>query len=190
MRNKVRIIGGHWRGRLLTFATVPGLRPTPDRVRETVFNWLNFDLPGSHCLDLFAGSGALGFEAASRGAASVSLVESHPEQLTHLRANAERLAATGVAIHAGEALAFLAQAKAPFDIVFVDPPYAAGLLPEVLQALTGQGCLQPLAKIYFELPKRDVLPVMPKTLQLIKQQRAGQIHYYLWQYQPDAPDQP
>ncbi|MDR1935991.1 MAG: 16S rRNA (guanine(966)-N(2))-methyltransferase RsmD [Candidatus Accumulibacter sp.] len=130
--NSVRIIGGEWRRRVLRFPDAEGLRPTPDRVRETLFNWLGQDLPGSSCLDLFAGSGALGFEAASRGAARVVMVERSAGAAAALRANAGRLAAAErVEIVQADAVKFASSraAAAPrFDVLFLDPPYNQGWL--------------------------------------------------------------
>ena len=129
---KVRIIGGVWRRTPIPVADVPGLRPTPDRVRETLFNWLSHlrpDAAGLRGLDLFAGTGALGFELASRGAAQVVLVEQQPPQLRQLQALKSRLAAAQVEVIAGEAMAMAASLpRASFDLVFLDPPFGSGLL--------------------------------------------------------------
>ncbi|MDR2614084.1 MAG: 16S rRNA (guanine(966)-N(2))-methyltransferase RsmD, partial [Candidatus Accumulibacter sp.] len=139
--NSVRIIGGAWRRRVLRFPEADGLRPTPDRVRETLFNWLEQDLSGLSCLDLFAGSGALGIEAASRGAASVMMVERSPKVVAALRANAERLgAAERVVITRADAVEFatLRAADAPrFDMLFLDPPYGQGWLGRLAPMLPG-----------------------------------------------------
>ncbi|SCY46404.1 16S rRNA (guanine(966)-N(2))-methyltransferase RsmD [Nitrosospira sp. Nsp13] len=135
MRNKVRIIGGEWRSRIITFPDGADLRPTPDRIRETVFNWLGQDLSGKTCLDLFAGSGAMGFEAASRGAAQVLMVELDPEVLKALKANSQKLGATQVQLMAMDALKFMDSDRQRFDVIFLDPPYRLGLLPELLALL-------------------------------------------------------
>ena len=139
--SRIRIIGGDWRSRLIDVRTVKGLRPTPDRVRETLFNWLGQDLEGKRCLDLFAGSGALGFEAASRGAEQVVMIEYDPVAVAALQANAKTLQATRVQLVRGDALRFARSANQTFDVVFVDPPYRAGwieriapLLPDLLSA--------------------------------------------------------
>jgi 16S rRNA (guanine966-N2)-methyltransferase len=143
--NSVRIIAGEWRRRVLRFPDAEGLRPTPDRVRETLFNWLGQDLSGRSCLDLFAGSGALGFEAASRGAASVVLVDNSPRVLAALEANARVLDAAGrLRIVRADAVKFasaLAAAGSPVDVLFLDPPYGQGwierltpLLPKLVAA--------------------------------------------------------
>ena len=136
-RNTVRIIGGLWRSRILEFPDVEDLRPTPDRVRETLFNWLGRDLSGMACLDLFAGSGALGFEALSRGAASVVMVEKNAAALRALSENARKLGASNLTVVRGDALEFARATRARFDVVFVDPPYRLGLQTGTL--LLGHG---------------------------------------------------
>ena len=151
MQNQFRIIGGAWRSRRFTFPDVPGLRPSPDRVRETVFNWLAPVIDGARCIDLFAGSGALGFEAASRGAAEVVLVERDAGLAANLRTQAARLHAGNVHVHHADALAWLRAAGGPpFDIVFLDPPFDAGLW-EPAAALLGPW-LAPGARVYVESP--------------------------------------
>jgi 16S rRNA (guanine(966)-N(2))-methyltransferase RsmD len=136
IKNKVRIIGGKWRSRIITFAERPDLRPTPGRVRETVFNWLGQDLSGKRCLDLFAGSGAMGVEAASRGAESVTLVEPASAVLKVLRANLDKLEADQVRLVPMDALGFLKSNRELFDIIFIDPPYQLGMVPELLTRLS------------------------------------------------------
>jgi len=153
---KVRIISGRWRGTRLEVPGVEGLRPSPDRVRETLFNWLQGQVAGARCLDLFAGSGALGFEAASRGAAEVVMIERDARALQALRAARDRLAASTIDIVGGDALAWLARpADRAFDLVFVDPPFAAGLHQRALDAL--RPWLAPAAWVYAEIA-RDALP--------------------------------
>lgn len=158
---KVRIIAGRWRGRRLPVADVPGLRPTPDRVRETLFNWLAPLVEGSRCLDLFAGSGALGMEAASRGAAAVCLVERDARALAVLRSNVELLdAADSVEVIAADAIDLLRRSPpAPFDVVFLDPPYDAGLMAPALAALLAGGWLAPSGWLYLEWPRGAAAPV-------------------------------
>ena len=168
----VRIIGGRWRGSKLPVADVDGLRPTADRVRETLFNWLQSELGGARVLDLFAGSGALGLEAASRGASRVDLVEASPLAAAFLRETAARLmrgdgarAGNGapaghsnVSVHEATAATFLADAAAHgqvFDLVFIDPPFAAGLWNPTLAALVP--CLAPRAWVYVESPPGTVV---------------------------------
>jgi 16S rRNA (guanine966-N2)-methyltransferase len=149
-RNQVRIIGGEWRSRIISFPSRPDLRPTPDRVRETVFNWLGQDLTGKSCLDLFAGSGALGFEAASRGAARVVLIERDAVALKALTDNARALGAVGVEVKHADALEFLRDDKAHYDVVFIDPPFRAEYLPRVFAALSQR--LATGAMVHVEAP--------------------------------------
>lgn len=173
----LRIIGGEWRRRVLPVAAVEGLRPTPDRVRETLFNWLGQYLDGLHCLDLFAGSGALGLEAASRGAAQVTLVESHPLAVRQLHAHCETLGAgSRVRLQRGDALHFVreAQPESAFDVVFLDPPYRLGLLPQCLESLPR--LLAPGARVYVE---DDARLVAPSGWQVLREDRAGRVHYAL-----------
>ncbi len=129
--NKVRLIAGRWRGRTLEFVPSPDVRPTPDRARETLFNWLQPTIAGAHCLDLFAGSGALGFEAASRGAGHITLVDHNRALCEKLRAEAERFNADNIEVAHQDAFEFVANAK-PFDILFLDPPFAGGALAKIL----------------------------------------------------------
>ena len=136
MKNKVRIIGGEWRSRIITLPNSADVRPTPDRVRETVFNWLGQDLSGKNCLDLFAGSGAMGFEAASRGAAQVVMVESGSGVLKSLRANINTLGAAQIRLVSMDALKFVDSDRQLFDVIFVDPPYRLELLPKLLPKLS------------------------------------------------------
>lgn len=155
--NEVRIIGGNWRGRKLSFPPVATLRPSLGRVRETLFNWLRDDVPGSHCLDLFAGSGALGFEALSRGAATVTFVDNHPKVVRALHDNATRLGAGNCRIVRSTAAKFLERARAaagadfqPWDIIFLDPPFGSGDLADVLGRLRQDGLLAADGLLYFE----------------------------------------
>lgn len=160
---EVRIIGGHWRGSKLPVVNVSGLRPTADRVRETLFNWLQSEVTGAHVLDLFAGTGALGFEAASRGAASVDFVEPDASAVQALRDTDRRLNGDGnvaVRIHPSSAAAFLALQRGPADpwtVVFIDPPFASGLWQATFDALAPR--LAKRAHIYVESPKDAVLSV-------------------------------
>ena len=186
--SRVRIVGGEWRSRLLDVTSVPGLRPTPDRVRETLFNWLGQNLGGLRCLDAFAGSGALGFEAASRGAVQVLLCEQDPGLAASLRANAERLKATQIKVQRGDAITVLkGAARASWDLVFLDPPFGDGgneaLFRQALQAavplLAPQGC------IYLEAPRawsdEDLLAL---GLRCSRHGKAGQVHYHLLELAP------
>src|SRR3990170_313357 len=133
--NRVRIIGGAWRSRLVSFPPRRDLRPTPDRVRETLFNWLGQDLTGKACLDLFAGSGALGFEAASRGAKRVVMVERDPATFKALQASGAQLGAAAVELTRADALEFLRGDRGRYDVIFLDPPFTAGYWPQLLSML-------------------------------------------------------
>lgn len=136
--NKVRIIGGTHRSRLIEFPDAEGLRPTPDRVRETLFNWLGQTLHGKRCLDLFAGSGALGFEAASRGAEQVVMVENNRAVFRSLQENARKLGFINVALHCADGLKFAARENPVFDVIFLDPPFQSDYLPRLLPELAGK----------------------------------------------------
>lgn len=136
-RNQVRIIAGRYRRRQLPFPDAEGLRPTPDRVRETLFNWLGQELDGWRCLDLFAGSGALGFEAASRGAARVVMVEKNRKVAAVLNENRRTLAANEVVVVESDAFSYIRNTREQFDLILLDPPYDAELLPQLLPQLTG-----------------------------------------------------
>lgn len=156
--NAVRIIGGKWRGRKLVFPDRPDLRPTLGRVRETLFNWLRADIDGSRCLDLFAGSGALGFEALSRGAASVVFVDADRRAVQSLKDNAARLeAGERVTVVAGRADRLLRRTAEPFDVIFVDPPFAGTDLPVALEKIRASGALASTGLVYFEAPRRLAL---------------------------------
>lgn len=175
-RNKVRIIGGQYRRRLLSFPEAAGLRPTSDRVRETLFNWLGQDLTGRTCLDLFAGSGALGFEAASRHARRVLMVEKNRVTAESLRANGVLLGATAVEIIQGDALGFLARSRDTFDVIFLDPPFGSELLAQVLPHVKAR--LAPAGALYIESGQEE--DPGPEWV-CLRQDRAGAVHYGLWQ---------
>lgn len=183
--HEVRIIGGAWRRRKLPVADRPGLRPTPDRIRETLFNWLGQDLSGWRCLDAFAGSGALGFEAASRGAAAVWLLEQDPVLARSLRATRERLDADAVRVEQVDALAWMARAgDASFDLVFIDPPFGSGLHAGAVAAAT------PLVAeggwLYVETG--EPLAEVAAGWQRYRRSRAGAVHAELWVRQAVRPD--
>ena len=183
---EVRIIGGQWKRSKLPVADLPGLRPTPDRVRETLFNWLGQDLDGWRCLDVFAGSGALGFEAASRGAASVVLVERDRGLIRSLHETRDRLGATVVKVESADAMAFMRRtAPASFELVFVDPPFDANLFDA---ALGGAAPLVvPGGFIYLEADRPfDDAAVAPLGLAVHKHARAGAVHFHLLVRQADA----
>jgi 16S rRNA (guanine966-N2)-methyltransferase len=212
--NRLRIIGGRWRGVPITLPSPVGgggassaeLRPTPDRVRETLFNWLQPVMDGARCLDLFAGSGVLGIEALSRGASHVEFVEREANTARHLESTLRRLkvslAAPGVevgsqamgaagaapetasgqvtaSVRVREALQFLAGPPRVFDVVFLDPPYASGLLPPVCERLASRGWLASQALVYMECPADQPLPPLPAGWSVHRTKRAGQVGYHL-----------
>lgn len=176
----IRIIGGTWRGRRFRFADVADIRPTPDRVRETLFNWLGTRVIGARCLDLFAGSGALGLEALSRGAASAVLVEQNNVAARSLTELIATLDAKNARVEREDAFRFLGRAPTPFDIVFLDPPFAAGLLSRAAELLERQGWLAPDALIYVESSAREPLPALPASWQPLKAKQAGEVGYHLF----------
>jgi len=177
---KLRIIGGEWRSRQLPVLDLPGLRPTTDRVRETLFNWLQNDVRGARCLDLFAGSGALGFEAASRGAANVVLLELQAAAADQLAANIQLLQAESLQLIRANALGWLVQYQGEaFDLVFLDPPFASDLLEPAIRCLHQQQLLSSDACVYIECDARQPLPELPPGWQLTKQKKASQVSYYL-----------
>lgn len=182
MSGKLRIIGGQWRSRIIQFEDAPGLRPTPGRLRETLFNWLQHDVPGSSCLDLFSGSGALGFEAASRGAKAVLMLDSNTRTTEWLKRNAAQLEAECVEIKNQKAEDFLAASgNQTFDLVFMDPPFDLQIAESICQLLAASGKLTPGAKIYVEIHKQQVLKKLPENWQLLKQTKAGDVVSYLYQ---------
>jgi 16S rRNA (guanine966-N2)-methyltransferase len=170
----VRIIGGEWRSRLIDFPDVEGLRPTPDRVRETLFNWLGQDLTGKRVLDLFAGSGVLGLEALSRGAAAAVLVDRSADSVRLMKANAASLGASRAEMVQCDAIEFLNRPRGlPFDVVFVDPPYASGLATAALDRLTPH--LAPDGVVYAE----SAAPLSHAGWTVVKSGRAGAVCYQL-----------
>ena len=179
-KNRLRIIAGQWRSRQLQFQDLPELRPTPARVRETLFNWLQYDIAASRCLDLFAGSGALGFEAASRGARRVLQVERNATACSHLRANAAALAAQQIEILQQDVLTFLQGSPEAFDVVFLDPPFGRDLLLPCCLALEENGWLAEQAKIYLEAETGLALQGLPENWQRLKSKTAGEVAYWLF----------
>ncbi len=178
--SRIRITGGAWRSRLIHVVEVPGLRPTPDRVRETLFNWLGQDLSGWHCLDLFAGSGILGFECASRGAASVELVERDQGAFARLGQNAAIFDCDRLRLHRADALEFAAMAARRgqvFDLILLDPPYRQGWLEKVAPLLSA--IARPGMKVYAEAEHRIA---SLGDWQTRKQGQAGQVFYHLLEY--------
>jgi 16S rRNA (guanine966-N2)-methyltransferase len=172
--NQLRIIGGRWRGRRLQFAAMPGLRPTPDRVRETLFNWLGQDLAGARPLDLFAGSGALTFEALSRGATLGVAVDHHAGTIRTLLATGAALGASALETHCLDARDFLARDKRAFDVIFLDPPFGSADWDALLPAAAER--LAPLGMVYVEAFSSVTAG---HGLEVWRGDKAGQVHYHL-----------
>ncbi|QXP85291.1 16S rRNA (guanine(966)-N(2))-methyltransferase RsmD [Methylococcus sp. Mc7] len=181
MRNELRIIGGLWRSRRIRFAPEPGLRPTPDRVRETVFNWLQNHVAGAVCLDLFAGSGALGFEAASRGAARVVQVERNPKVCAVLKQSCAMLDAGQITVVCAEAMKFLAGRPEAFDLVFLDPPFRTGQVGPCCRRLEDGGWLKPGARTYVEAEAGPQPEGIPANWMLLREKVSGDVAYRLYQ---------
>lgn len=187
MKSGVRIIGGKWRGRKLAVIDADGLRPTPDRIRETLFNWLATDCRGAAVLDCFAGSGALGLEALSRGARSLVALEKAPAALENLRAIAARLDSDAIEIHGGDALEVIGGLRDRFDLVFIDPPYAeAALRAGAFQRLETAGRLRPGARIYFEWPADEDFELPSSNLGWLKHKTAGRVNYAIAEWRPSV----
>ena len=180
---QIRIIGGQWRGRKLPVPDSPGLRPTTDRVRETLFNWLAPSIVDANCLDCFAGSGALGLEALSRYAASATLLEMERGVAQTLQQNLATLKATNAKVVNTNTLSFLAQQGTPFNVVFVAPPFRKGLLEETLSLLEKNGWLADDALIYVESEVENGLPPVPVHWDLHREKVAGQVAYRLYHRQ-------
>ena len=182
--NSVRIIGGSWRGRRVHFPDSPGLRPTPDRVRETLFNWLQHSIAGTRCLDLFAGSGALGLEALSRGAREVVFVEPAFAPAEMLAAELKRfeggdLGGSRGRIVQASAERFLAAPGEPFDVIFLDPPFGLDALPEYVRLIDAGGWAASGGWIYLENARSAGAPAMPPHWNLVKSKSAGEVGYHL-----------
>ncbi len=172
--NKVRIGGGDLRSRVISFPDAEGLRPTPDRVRETLFNWLGQTLYGRTCLDLFAGSGALGFEATSRGAERVVMVELNRTVFRALQENAKKLGCSNVFVHAQDGLEFATRDAQRYDVIFLDPPFQSEYLPKLLEILPQR--LNENGVVYAET---GAAIEIPPQWQVVKSGKAGQVHYKL-----------
>lgn len=179
-QGQLRIIAGHWRGRKLNFLDRQGLRPTPDGVRETLFNWLQADIASSHCLDLFAGSGALGFEAISRGAKKVVMLDRDAATVTELKDNISRLQAEHIQAVCIDAVEYLQVDSQRFDIVFVDPPYQSDLLVRCCALLEQKHWLANHAKIYLECDAHDEFKRLPENWRCQRSKKAGQVGYHLY----------
>ena len=176
---RIRVIGGQWRNSRLEVPDLPGLRPTPERVRETLFNWLMPVISGARCLDLCAGTGALGIEALSRGAASVRFIERDARVAEALRANLTRLKMPGGEVSAVDAAVFLQGSAQPFDLVFLDPPFALDLWGALAERLEQGSWLAPKAWIYVESPHHGA-PSLPSAWTLHREGAAGEVGYALY----------
>jgi len=175
----LRIIGGEWRGRKIHFPPLQAIRPTPDRVRETVFNWLQGVTPGSRCLDLYAGSGALGLEALSRGAREVVFVDVEPAAVRHLGDILREFGCDRGRPVRADALGFLGQPGTPFDVIFLDPPFADPVLPDLCRRIEAGGWLKSGGLAYLEAPAAAGEPELPPGWTLLKSKRAGEVGYHL-----------
>ena len=183
---RLRIVAGNWRSRLLDIADVEGLRPTSERIRETLFNWLVPHIHGARCLDLYAGTGALGLEALSRGAASAVFVELSPVAERQLKMNTGLLDANDATVLRMDALEYLAdRPDERFDIVFLDPPFAADLLDETCRLMAEQQLLAEGALVYLEQDRGKAEPQLPETWRLLKDKTAGNVRYMLAQVGED-----
>jgi len=179
-RGRLRIVAGIWRSRLLEIADVPGLRPTAERIRETVFNWLTPHLAGARCLDLFAGTGALGIEALSRGAAEALFIETSPLAVSTLQKNIATLEATKATVRQVDAVKFLQHPGVDqFDIVFLDPPFAADLHGDLCKLLDESSVLATDALVYVEEDRAKPEVVLPRNWKTLKTKSAGNVRYSL-----------
>ena len=179
-KNQLRIIGGEWRGRKLDFPDVDDLRPTADRVRETLFNWLQMHIPGARCLDLFTGSGAIGLEALSRGAAQVVMVEQDRAAAQQIRQHLRTLNSSAGQVENMDVFQYLNEdANDKFDVVFLDPPYRLGCLEKCCEFLEQHSWLSDKAYIYLEDSRKNPPPSLPKNWKLIRNKTAGDVAYYL-----------
>ena len=181
---ELRIIGGAWRGRKLRFPDGVAIRPTPDRVRETLFNWLQPVIHGARCLDLFAGSGALGLESLSRGASRAVFVDLSRDAIAAIRDTATLFGAQGAEFVVDDGLHFLKAASGPFDVVYLDPPFDAGLLASAFARLAAADCLAAGALCYVEAPRKEPLPALPTGWQPHREGTAGEVGYHLFRFLP------
>jgi 16S rRNA (guanine966-N2)-methyltransferase len=176
----VRIISGLWRGKKLPVYDTQGLRPTTDRVKETLFNWLAQDIPHAKCLDLFAGAGSLGFEAASRQADKVTMIELNPTVFKQLKQNSTTLNASNIELVNGDAMQYLSKPGSPHHIVFIDPPFRQGLVNQTCQYLEENQWLSNDAMIYLEAEKEWPMEDLPINWELHREKTAGQVCYRLF----------
>ena len=180
-RGSLRIIAGRWKRQTIHFVGHGDLRPTPNAIRETLFNWLAPVIEDASCLDLFSGSGALGFEAASRGAKSVVMVENNAMACRLIKENTVKLSADQIKIKQADVFNFLAGDATPFDIIFLDPPFSKGLAPQACHWLEDKGWLAAQAKIYVEVESQLILDDMPENWTCLKNKLAGEVAYYLFE---------
>jgi 16S rRNA (guanine966-N2)-methyltransferase len=180
-QNRLRIIGGKWRGRKLDFPDVEGLRPTPDRVRETLFNWLQGHVVDAHCLDLFAGSGALALEALSRGAARAVLVDNNRQATQQLEDHLRTLHCNEAVVSRLSAIDFLKRGPggAHYNLLFLDPPFGKGLINECIPLLTAQPWLKAGSYLYLEMESSLPIPALPENWQRLREKKAGHVQYCL-----------
>ncbi len=177
---RLRIVAGKWRSRLLDIAEVPGLRPTSERIRETLFNWLAPSIQGARCLDLFAGTGALGFEALSRGATQVVFVDNSRRAIKVIENSAKMLDARGAIVQRGDAVEYVRDARpASFDIVFLDPPFADDRLEELCRLIDELRLLAPGGRVYLEQDRAKPLATLPGNWHILKDRSAGNVRFRL-----------
>jgi 16S rRNA (guanine966-N2)-methyltransferase len=178
-KQSLRIIGGEYRGRRLEFIQSEGLRPTTDRVRETLFNWLQPVIQGARCLDMFAGSGLLGMEAASRGAGEVVFIEQQADVAERIASNIKQLGAASTRLIQANAIDALPDLQQPFDVVFVDPPFGTDLLATACRQLQEYQLVKPAGRVYLESERQIEVEELPAGWQLIRSKKAGHVYYYL-----------
>jgi 16S rRNA (guanine966-N2)-methyltransferase len=187
----LRIIGGQWRSRRLSFIAAEGLRPTTDRVRETLFNWITPNIPGARCLDLFTGSGALGLEALSREARSVTFIDLSPHAISSLKNNLQTLQASNAEVVCTDSVKWLKNtaSETAYDIIFIDPPFRCNLVAQCVELLEFSNLLKAGTYIYIEIEKEATQPDFPKNWRLHREKEAGQVRYMLFINQPLLDDQ-
>ena len=177
---RLRIVAGKWRSRVLPVADVPGLRPTSERIRETLFNWLAPTIDGARCLDLFAGTGALGIEAMSRGSASAEFVENSKVAAQAIRDSIQALDAPNMTVRQVDAIAYLrGEPTGRFDVVFLDPPFATDHYEELCRLLASRGWLAEGGHVYLEQDSRQRVPDLPDGWEILKEKVAGKVRYSL-----------
>lgn len=183
-QGQIRIIGGECRGRKLPVLDAEGLRPTSDRVKETVFNWLQFDIAGAYCLDVFAGSGGLGFEAASRGAKQVDMLELNSRNVQQLKNNIATLSLSNITVNQTDSLQWLQQpAKQVYDVVFLDPPFFKDMLSNVITLLLSNGYVNEHTLLYLEQENRLDWPELPLNWHIKKEKKTSQVKYAIFHFQ-------